>query len=95
MNSILHLPLSPTRTRAWFVLRFQTPLPAAVAGLLVRARGQRILQQDVEVLEQQTLNIRRFGGERYTSTELDLFGNAIWKLLRDAEKARPARRGHG
>ena len=50
VNSILHLPLSPTRTRAWFVLRFKTPLPAALAGLLVRARGQRILQQDVEVL---------------------------------------------
>jgi phenylpropionate dioxygenase-like ring-hydroxylating dioxygenase large terminal subunit len=85
-NSILHLPLSPTRTRAWFVLRFRSPLPAAVAGPIIRARGRKILQQDVDVLEAQTRNIRRFGGERYTSTDLDLLGNAIWRLMRQAEK---------
>ena len=34
------------------------------------------------MLGEQTANIRRFGGERYTSTELDLLGNAIWRLLR-------------
>ncbi len=87
VNSILHLPLSPTRTRAWFVLRFRSPLPAAVVGPVVRARGRTILQQDVDMLEGQTVNIRRFGGERYTSTELDLLGNAIWRLLRQAERA--------
>ena len=85
-NSILHLPMSPTRTRAWFVLRFRSPLPAAVVGPLVRLRGKKILQQDVDILEQQTDNIRRFGGERYTSTDLDLLGNAIWRLMRQAER---------
>jgi hypothetical protein len=39
------------------------------------------------VLALQAVNIRRFGGERYTSTELDLFGNAIWRLLRQADRA--------
>lgn len=87
VNSILHLPLSATRTRAWFVLRFRSPLPAAVVAPLIRARGRAILQQDVDMLEAQTANIRRFGGERYTSTELDLLGNAIWRLLRQAERA--------
>ena len=85
-NSILHLPLSPTRTRAWFVLRFRSPLPAAIVSPLVKLRGAKILEQDVEMLEHQTANIRRFGGERYTSTDLDLLGNAIWHLLRQAEK---------
>ena len=85
-NSILHLPLSPTRTRAWFVLRFRSPLPAAAVGPIIRARGKKILQQDVEMLEEQTRNIRRFGGERYTSTDLDLLGNAIYKLMRQAER---------
>ena len=87
VNSILHLPLSATRTRAWFVLRFRSPLPAAVVGPIVRARGRAILRQDVDMLGEQTANIRRFGGERYTSTELDLLGNAIWRLLRQAERA--------
>jgi phenylpropionate dioxygenase-like ring-hydroxylating dioxygenase large terminal subunit len=92
-NSILHLPLSPTRTRAWFVLRFKSPLPAAVAGPLIRARGKKILQQDVDMLEAQTRNIRRFGGERYTSTPLDLLGNAIWRLMRSAEKQEQGTKG--
>ena len=90
VNTILHLPLGPTTTRAWFVLRFRSPLPAAVVGPLVRARGRAILRQDVEMLGHQTANLRRFGGERYTSTELDLLGNAIWRLLRRAERAEQA-----
>jgi phenylpropionate dioxygenase-like ring-hydroxylating dioxygenase large terminal subunit len=89
-NSILHLPLSPTRTRAWFVLRFRSPLPASIAGPIVRVRGKKILEQDVDMLEAQTANVRRFGGERYTSTDLDLLGNAIWRLMRQAERAEGA-----
>ncbi len=69
------------------MLRFRSPLPASVVGPIVRARGKKILQQDVDMLESQTRNIRRFGGERYTSTDLDLLGNAIWRLMRQAERA--------
>jgi phenylpropionate dioxygenase-like ring-hydroxylating dioxygenase large terminal subunit len=86
-NSILHLPLSATRTRAWFVLRFRSPLPASIVGPIVRARGKKILQQDIDILEAQTANITRFGGERYTSTDLDLLGNAIYRLMRQAERS--------
>lgn len=87
VNTILHLPMSPTRTRAWFVVRFWTRLPVAVVKPIVLARGIQILRQDASMLARQTDNIRRFGGERYTSTELDLMGNAIWRLLRRAERA--------
>lgn len=87
VNSILHLPLSERRTRAWFVLRFRAPGPARLLGPVVRARGRKILGQDVTMLEAQTANIACFGGERYTSTDLDLLGNAIWRLLRRAERA--------
>ena len=86
VNTILHLPLSPFRTRAWFVVRFASPLPAKVAAPIVLARGRGILKQDAEVLASQTANTRRFGGERYTSTDLDLLGNGIWRLLRQAER---------
>lgn len=96
VNSILHLPLSATRTRAWFVLRFRSPLPAAVAAPIVRARGRGILRQDVEMLEHQTANVARFGGERYTSTDLDLLGNVVWRLMRRAERAeQPTSNGAG
>ena len=87
MNNILHLPLSAKRTRAWFVLRFRSPLPARALAPIIRARGKKILEQDVTMLEAQTANATRFGGERYTSTDLDLLGNAIWRLLRQAERA--------
>jgi phenylpropionate dioxygenase-like ring-hydroxylating dioxygenase large terminal subunit len=86
VNTIVHLPLSPFKTRAWFVVRFWTRLPAAVVKPVVLARGRQILKQDAKVLAQQTDNVRRFGQERYASTDLDLMGNGIWRLLRQAER---------
>jgi phenylpropionate dioxygenase-like ring-hydroxylating dioxygenase large terminal subunit len=77
VNTILHLPLSSRRTRAWFVVRFWSRLPAAVVKPVVVARGRQILRQDARMLAHQTQNVGRFGGERYTSTDLDLVGNAI------------------
>ena len=87
VNTILHLPLSPFRTRAWFVVRYWSRLPAAAVAPIVRLRGRQILAQDAAALARQTEGIRRFGGERYASTELDVIGNAIWRLLRQAERA--------
>lgn len=87
VNTILHLPLSPARTRAWFVVRFWTRFPAAVVRPVVLAQGKQILRQDAAALRRQTEQARRFGGERYTSTALDLMGAPIWRLLRQAERA--------
>lgn len=94
-NTILHLPLAPFRTRAWFVVRYWTRLPAAVVRPIVLARGRQILKQDAQVLAEQTAHIRRLGGERYTSTALDLMGNGIWRLLRQAERAEARGDGDG
>lgn len=87
VNTILHLPLSPLKTRCWFVVRYWTPLPEFVLRPIVWAQGRQIAQQDVEILGEQTKNATRFGGERYTSTDLDLLGPAIFQLMRQAEKA--------
>lgn len=87
VNTILHLPLSPFRTRAWFVVRYWTRLPARLSKPIVLARGKQILRQDARALARQTASVRRFGEERYTSTQLDLMGNVIWRLLRQAERA--------
>ncbi len=86
VNTILHLPMSPFRTRAWFVLRYRTRLPAPLVRPVVRLRGIQILRQDARALAHQTESVRAFGGERYTSTELDVMGNAIWRMLRHAER---------
>jgi phenylpropionate dioxygenase-like ring-hydroxylating dioxygenase large terminal subunit len=83
VNSVLHLPLSEFRTRAWFVLRFRSDrLPARLVESIVRLQGPRVARQDVRMLGLQTANVRRFGGEQFSSTDLDLFGNAVWRLLR-------------
>jgi hypothetical protein len=87
VNTIVHLPMSPFRTRAWFVVRFRSRLPAAVVRPVVLQRGKQILRQDARALASQTERIRSLGGEQYASTELDLIGNAIWHLLRHAERA--------
>jgi phenylpropionate dioxygenase-like ring-hydroxylating dioxygenase large terminal subunit len=87
VNTVVHLPVSRFRTRAWFVVRFESRLPAPVVKAVVRQHGKRILRQDAEALARQTEQARVFGGERYSSTELDLLGPAIWHLLRQAERA--------
>lgn len=87
VNTIVHLPLSAFRTRAWFVVRFSSPVPAPMVGWTVRRQGRRILRQDADALARQTERVRSFGGERYASTELDLLGTTIWRLLRQAERA--------
>jgi phenylpropionate dioxygenase-like ring-hydroxylating dioxygenase large terminal subunit len=90
VNTIVHLPLSPFRTRAWFVVRFQSRLPSWIVRPAVLQRGRQILRQDARALARQTERTRSLGGEHYASTELDLLGNAIWHLLRHAERAERA-----
>jgi len=50
------------------------------------ARLPHVAKQDVRILGRQTANAVRFGGEQFTSTEMDLFGSSVWRLLRHAEK---------
>lgn len=91
VNTVLHLPLGPTRTRLWFVLRANSRrLPRRLVEAAIRLQGPHVAKQDLRVLERQTENVRRFGGERFSSTDLDLVGTAIWRLLRAAEKGEAA-----
>src|SRR5437764_3711900 len=59
--TILHLPLSPFRTRAWFVVPWWSRLPASVVRPVVLARGTQILRQNTEALARQTERIRELG----------------------------------
>jgi len=43
--------------------------------------AMRILRQDASILRLQAKAIQRFGGEDFTSTEIDVLGPHIWKLL--------------
>src|SRR5205085_1936412 len=78
-NTVLHLPMSPFKTRAWFVLQWSSPVPAALIRPIVQLRGRKVLRQDAAMLARQSERIHRFGGERFSSTELDVLGSAIWR----------------
>src|SRR5205814_5417049 len=53
-NTILHLPMSPFRTRAWFVVRYWSRLPIGkLVEPVVMVRGKAILKQDAFILTAQ------------------------------------------
>ncbi len=84
--SVLHTPVSDFETRAWFVQCLKLPLPAFLVRRLVGRSVDRVLAQDQGILARQTAAIRRFGGEQYMSTDLDLMGPEIWRMLKQAER---------
>jgi phenylpropionate dioxygenase-like ring-hydroxylating dioxygenase large terminal subunit len=89
--SAMATPVEDTVTRLFAVIRFRTRLPVWLVKLVLEPVALRIFAQDARMLEQQTANVTRFGGEHCMSTELDVMGPQIWRLLRRAElgKTRP------
>ncbi|MEM9069400.1 MAG: aromatic ring-hydroxylating dioxygenase subunit alpha [Myxococcota bacterium] len=83
-------PIADLRTRMFGVVTFRLRrLPPRVGGLAARVLkplGMVILRQDAAMLAQQTRTIRHFGGEQYFSTEVDVLGPQILRLLRRAER---------
>jgi len=45
-----------------------------------------VFKQDAFILEHQTRLIRDFGGEQFVSTDIDVLGRHIWRLLKQAER---------
>ena len=84
-------PVEDTKTRLFAVIRFRTRLPVWLVKLVLEPLALRIFAQDARMLERQTETVRVFGGEHFMSTELDLMGPQIGRLLRQAElgKTRP------
>ena len=77
-------PVSDFITRFHAVVSFRLPVPPLLVRLLVTPVAKRIFRQDAAILRRQTASLERFGGEDYTSTEVDLLGPQILKVLRDA-----------
>ncbi len=84
LTTSLMTPVSDFVTRVFAVVTFRLPLPAWLVKPLLTPIGLRIFAQDAVVLKKQTEAIQRFGGERFTSTELDVLGHEVWRLLKQA-----------
>ena len=60
--------------------------PAPAVAPLLAPVARRILGQDARMLALQTETVARFGGERFATTEVDVLGPQIARLLRSAEQ---------
>ncbi|MFW6050033.1 MAG: Rieske 2Fe-2S domain-containing protein, partial [Myxococcota bacterium] len=79
-------PVSDFHTRMFAVVSLRLPIPGALVAAVLKPIALAIFRQDAEVLRRQTEVIERFGGERYVSTEVDVLGPHILRLLRNAER---------
>jgi phenylpropionate dioxygenase-like ring-hydroxylating dioxygenase large terminal subunit len=86
-------PVEDFRTRLYAVVTFRSRFPGWLVKLALNPVAMKIFRQDAAMLRIQTDAIRRFGGEHYTSTEIDLMGPQIWRLLRRAELGKPPKEG--
>ena len=78
------------RTRLFATVSYRLRLiPAWAARAVLLPLGKRVFSQDASILESQSETIRRFGGEEFASTEIDLLGPEIWRLMRSAERDGP------
>ncbi|MEZ4438174.1 MAG: aromatic ring-hydroxylating dioxygenase subunit alpha [Polyangiaceae bacterium] len=86
-------PVDDFVTRLYAVVTFRTRFPSAVVKRVLDPIAMRIFAQDAAILETQTDAIVAFGGESFVSTEIDLMGPQILRLMRRAEQKKPAKDG--
>jgi len=77
-------PVSDWETAIHAVVTFRMPVPAWLVKPFVTPVARYIFRQDARLLASQTEALRHFGTERYASTEIDVVGPAILKMLRGA-----------
>jgi hypothetical protein len=86
-----HTPVSDDVTDVHAIGVFRLRVPRWIVRLVSPWVARRILRQDQDVLRAQAENVRRFGGEDFASTELDVLGHEIWRLLERASRGEAAR----
>lgn len=79
-------PVHDFRTRLFVLVSLRLRLPPWMIIPLVRPFLLRIFRQDAEILGLQSDSIRRFGGEQFSSTEIDVLGSWIYRMLKEAER---------
>jgi hypothetical protein len=79
-------PLDDFRTRIYAVVSFRSRLPHWLIRPFIKPLALRVFKQDAFILKRQTETIQLFGGEQFASTEIDVLGRHIWRLLKQAER---------
>jgi hypothetical protein len=79
-------PVTATETRLHSAVTFSPRVPHALIKTLLPPLAGLIFAQDARILRRQAETIDRFGGEQFASTEIDVLGQGILRLLRRAER---------
>jgi len=79
-------PVTDFRTRLYGVANICLPLPAWLLASVVKPIALAVLKQDARILKAQSDTIRRFGGEQFESTPIDVLGSQILRLLKEAQR---------
>jgi phenylpropionate dioxygenase-like ring-hydroxylating dioxygenase large terminal subunit len=82
-------PVTPTETLLHSAVTFSLRVPHAVIKTVIPPIASLIFSQDARILRRQAETIERFGGEQFSSTEIDVLGQGILRLLRRAERGEP------
>ena len=82
-------PVGEFETLLHAAVTFRVRLPARAVRAALTPIANRIFAQDERILRQQSEAVRRFGGEHFVSTELDVLGQHVLRLLRRAERGEP------
>jgi phenylpropionate dioxygenase-like ring-hydroxylating dioxygenase large terminal subunit len=82
-------PVGPHHTRITAVASIKLRFASRAVAWLAGPAARRVLAQDAAILEGVSENARRFPEARSVSTEVDLLGPHIARLLRDAAHGAP------
>lgn len=83
-------PVTAWETIVHAVVSIRTPMPGWLIRPIVQPIALRIFDQDAVVLAQQTDLLHDFGEARFASTEVDVLGMHILRLMRRAERGEVA-----
>ncbi len=80
-------PVSDFETKLYAVVSFRLRfIPGWLVKPFLEPVARKVFAQDARVLQLQTNVIQQFGGEQFVSTELDVIGPHIWRLMKEAER---------
>ncbi len=79
-------PVSDFETHIYAVVSYRMRIPGWVVKPVLEPLALQVFAQDAEMLGRQTDNVTQFGGELFLSTEIDVLGKHIRRLLRSAER---------
>jgi len=78
-------PVSDFDTKLFAMISYRIgKVPGWAIRPFLEPVGRLIFAQDAKILRMQTEAIHRFGGEQFVSTEIDLLGPHIWRLMKAA-----------